>query len=838
MVEITRTSKSIKRKRTLQHQKPALSDKASRYPASFYFSALTYKQASESLCVSPHSVVLSVPTPPNKLQCNAIAGDLFCLDQPIRKIPIHSMEHFHKQHTITHLQWDPKGKTVASVDETGRLALWHIQSSVHEWEMIHSADLKQPLAAFLWLQTDRLFTPQADGSLKQEPVVGPRNSYGQLAFVTATVHGEIKVHYQRSGSLFSSFSTPMPNIGRREISRADAGCFGMSLAGLDDWERISHAAITMSKDGHIYLASHNASLQPKSVAIHSIRIQFPQNAHEQQGAIECKSITILKLQKQLFKNITQLAFRHTAATAPLELVIGMGQEDASYVSTWQLQHTKKSIQRDFGAVTQTYSRLVFQSGIHIAGRFISSLKTSTQDSTIMVGLSDGSVHAELATSPGLLRNSSEKDDSIDPAFYQITEPHTTGGKGIVDPIADIALSPNGTHVIYSFSTGNIGVSRLTSDTYSDAYVKAITQKLQLCLLNNVDYLDLISELASIHKLAQHKDKVDAIISNVLDAYEMHYGKAEELSNRPLEDWSLASLETAYGFAMAVYSRLPEKQIQSINLSRAVQLPLILECFIASCTTDYSDITGILNKSTLDANDKIEFDPDSLWSLISLSTWIYDYLRWVLREWYMIFNCKKPNDAQNADINDKSVHAVLLLHQDSRKTLSNILKLMHYFIQYTTTTSYQLEHLPRSQSLLQRYASTLLNNETITLKDNIEFLNALDSLKPNTTHAPKNRWSLLLSSNLKDYTIADIQKISNEYRDKCAQPSIYLENEPLYTFDVIRKRRLPSHVSTMQCMRCHQPTLLVDSANDVNDPCFSAQWYQSAGKRCVCGGTFY
>lgn len=77
---------------------------------------------------------------------------------------------------------------------------------------------------------------------------------------------------------------------------------------------------------------------------------------------------------------------------------------------------------------------------------------------------------------------------------------------------------------------------------------------------------------------------------------------------------------------------------------------------------------------------------------------------------------------------------------------------------------------------------------------------LDCLRPIHIDTPKNRWSLLLTSNLKDYTIADIQKISNEYSDKCAQPSIYLENESLYTFDVIRKRRLPLHINTMQCMR--------------------------------------
>lgn len=191
--------------------------------------------------------------------------------------------------------------------------------------------------------------------------------------------------------------------------------------------------------------------------------------------------------------------------------------------------------------------------------------------------------------------------------------------------------------------------------------------MQLCLLNNVDYLDLVSQLVCMHKIDQHKgtclsarfffflrhivltllciDKVNDIVSNVLDAYEKHYNRTKELSNRPLDDWNLASLSKAYGFAIAVYNRLPEKKIQAVNLSRAVQLPLILECFIASCSTDYAEITAILNKPNIDTNDKIEFDPDSLWSLISLSTWIYDYLRWVLREWYMLFNCKKPNDAR-------------------------------------------------------------------------------------------------------------------------------------------------------------------------------------------------
>lgn len=141
--------------------------------------------------------------------------------------------------------------------------------------------------------------------------------------MTISVHGEITVHYQRNRAIFSTFSTPMPNIGRREISRADAGCFGMSLAGLDDWERISHAAITLHEDGLIYLATHNASIQPKSVSIHTIRVKFP--VRSDKGAIECKPLTNLKIQGQdLLKdnNVTQMIFKKGVST--VELVLGLG----------------------------------------------------------------------------------------------------------------------------------------------------------------------------------------------------------------------------------------------------------------------------------------------------------------------------------------------------------------------------------------------------------------------------------------------------------------------------------------------------------------------------------
>lgn len=49
-------------------------------------------------------------------------------------------------------------------------------------------------------------------------------------------------------------------------------------------------------------------------------------------------------------------------------------------------------------------------------------------------------------------------------------------------------------------------------------------------------------------------------------------------------------------------------------------------------------------------------------------------------------------------------------------------------------------------------------------------------------------------------MSEIKKISNEYKDKCAKPFIYLEKEEPYEYDVIRKRRIPDNVKVYHCVR--------------------------------------
>jgi hypothetical protein len=104
---------------------------------------------------------------------------------------------------------------------------------------------------------------------------------------------------------------------------------------------------------------------------------------------------------------------------------------------------------------------------------------------------------------------------------------------------------------------------------------------------------------------------------------------------------------------------------------------------------------------------------------------------------LLFTFTNDHSLDYGDITDKATHAVLLMHKDSRIALCNILKLIHHFIQYTSTNNYHLDNLPESQALLQRYTLTLQNDQVITIKDTIDFLNALNAVEPKTTTTGKS-----------------------------------------------------------------------------------------------------
>lgn len=195
-----------------------------------------------------------------------------------------------------------------------------------------------------------------------------KNPFGHLGFITITVHGEITVHYQRNGAIFSSFSAHIPSTGRRDIRRSDASCYSMSLSGIDDWQRISHAAIT-SIDNTIYLATHSVSCQTKEIQLYSLDIKFP--TVDKKGAIRRKRIANVCLLEKA--HVTQMAFK---TGVNLELYLGLGgrvdntlercitkyttieksdQTFKSYIQHWELSTVDQSLNLSIGTISAKHA---------------------------------------------------------------------------------------------------------------------------------------------------------------------------------------------------------------------------------------------------------------------------------------------------------------------------------------------------------------------------------------------------------------------------------------------------------------------------------------------------
>ncbi|KAG0176146.1 mediator complex subunit [Apophysomyces sp. BC1021] len=812
MVEITPT------KRRRIESSP---ETAARYPLSFLFSSLTYRQAPECLSTSSQSVVVTVPPNPNPPAINTITGDLYTNDLNkflCHKTPVRLAEQYHKQHTITHLKWNHRGTALLSADETGKLAIWSLDGSVDNWSLTFEIDLQQPLAALVWLNADRFYAAHDTTTFTREKVLGPRNPYGYMAFVAITVHGEVNVQYQRNGPIFSSFRTTLPKSAR-DTSRSDVGCFGMVLAGLDDWRRISHAAATFGQDGNIYLATHYASTQPKSIHLYKIAVQFPTNPN--QCVVCCQSVANIRLSTppplanfDPASVVTQLLL--IEKNMNIQVVVGFGvTTDASYtgyLGRWELQEISHEV--PIKSDTDEYIRdrrsvLKYKYGFSIPNCFITSLACTRGSGALALGLSDGSIHMQYRESGdrlGLFKGQT-LDNTISPEFWQAVAPRQTSS-GHSDTVAGIVFSPNGTHLMYIYSSGDFETTRVTDDEATKDIFNALEQLIKLGLLNNTDTLDIISELVRFGRCPEHKDIPEQIVNEALAAYEIYCGQGDanifqakpgmSQSLTTPDDWNLAQLGQAYGLALGTYKRLPTKRIQYINLTKAIQLPVILECFLGSCTSDYSDITEVLESKTVDIKHNLEFEPDSLWSLVSLANWILDLVRWMLREWNMLFNCKRPKNSKFADISARPVHAVLLVHKVSRVALQQILIMIHQFVQFITTSSYELVHLPESRPLLQRCAFNLLQNEPVALEDVLSFLFALDELEQSKENV--NQWSLLLSSRLPQSVIAPAKVITAKYKDKCAQPAIYLEPHKEQLVDVICKRRIQPTQKVRCCVR--------------------------------------
>lgn len=127
---------------------------------------------------------------------------------------------------------------------------------------------------------------------------------------------------------------------------------------------------------------------------------------------------------------------------------------------------------------------VCYSSLFIPDRFITSINC-TNTGQLLLGLSDGTIHMELAEGEGLFNHSREKEDSIDSRFWKLAS-SPQAEDNYIDFATHIILSPNETHAVYNYTSGKIGISRITSDKVNDTYGKLFKRWIEDILNININ----------------------------------------------------------------------------------------------------------------------------------------------------------------------------------------------------------------------------------------------------------------------------------------------------------------------------------------------------------------
>ncbi|CAG8801423.1 4484_t:CDS:2, partial [Racocetra persica] len=161
----------------------------------------------------------------------------------------------HHKNEITDLVWNQTGSALASIDQRGKIALWMMENFVNQWDCKYNVDLGGNIVEFAWLDYVRVYSRVSGSTYKRGAFKGPRNQFGELAFLTVTSDGKVYVCYQDGKKNFSKISSELPFISGR-ISR------------------ISHADIILDQDGRYILAIHCPEYCPKIVMFYEIFVDM------------------------------------------------------------------------------------------------------------------------------------------------------------------------------------------------------------------------------------------------------------------------------------------------------------------------------------------------------------------------------------------------------------------------------------------------------------------------------------------------------------------------------------------------------------------------------------
>ncbi|CAG8604142.1 3703_t:CDS:10, partial [Cetraspora pellucida] len=422
------------------------------------------------------------------------AGSAWAFTRKSNLFPLIGIEKHHNDE-ITDLVWNQTGSALASIDQRGKIALWMMDNFVNQWNCKYNVDLGGSIVEFTWLDYVRVYSRVSGATYKRGTFKGPRNQFGELAFLTVTSDGKVSVCYQDGKKNFSKISTELPFISGR-ISR------------------ISHADIILDQDGRYILAIHCPEYCQKIVMFYEIFVDMlklhincqPIADVHLTAHINDSSFTIdraqapiihLKLLLDSQKNVIRLIIVTADKTDNGE----GGNVFNSDVVMWELQASPTSSE---GKLSNLSSRdgdhckeIRFVASEPLPGQLVTNIWVHKQE--LFIGFSNGQMQFRNCTTLQVL---SQVGPSVIKLFkngsfptYSTWIPHNEQGVSSVS--AEFATSPNGTLLICGRLSGELDCFDMADINWASSdmmdllqVVGACVNQLTLSILNNTDHTDL------------------------------------------------------------------------------------------------------------------------------------------------------------------------------------------------------------------------------------------------------------------------------------------------------------------------------------------------------------
>ncbi|RIB24962.1 hypothetical protein C2G38_2139014 [Gigaspora rosea] len=460
------------------------------------------------------------------------AGSTWSFTEKNNFFPLNDIEKHHRHgDEITDLVWNQTGSALASIDQRGKIALWMMDNFVNQWKCICDVDLSGSIVEFSWLDYVRVYSRVSGTPMyKRGTFKGPRNQFGELAFLTVTSDGKVTVCYQDGKRNFLKISAELPFISGR-ISR------------------ISHADLILNKDGHYILAIHCPEYCQKIVMFYEISVDMLKLQ------IKCQPIADV----HLTAHINDSSFTIDRARAPtihlkllsdsqdnlIKLIVVTADKTDnddgtkifnSDVIMWELKASSTSSEVEFSNLSlqdDDHSKEIhFVAGTHLPGQLVTNIWIHKGE--LFIGLSNGQMQFHNCTTLQILPHVGQsmiklfKNDHF--PTYSTWISHNGQDASSTNAITEFATSPNGTLLLCGRLSGKLDCFDMADinwtssqtnidimDLFQVAY--ACINQLTLSILNNTDHTDLeniVKKHSNIYisAISEHNDPLELILQKI------------------------------------------------------------------------------------------------------------------------------------------------------------------------------------------------------------------------------------------------------------------------------------------------------------------------------------